>query len=95
MAYKQREKKRRKKAAMATARRESRRSGSSRAKWWLTLATKKGACNQCRRVLKVGEEIVYRKEPCEVLCGLCGEGKSYRCSTRWETERGRGRRPVR
>lgn len=86
MGFKQREKKRRKKAATLSLQQRSRETGSSARKWWRTIVSTKGCCAQCGGILKPGVEMVYRREPGEMLCLACAEkaGIRARPSLRWE-----------
>jgi hypothetical protein len=96
MAFKHREAKRKKRAATRRDQREARASGSSAAKWWLTIVQKDLCCAnvRCRRVLRVGDEMVFRKCPQEALCVACADraGIYYRPSVPWEEARRRRRK---
>jgi hypothetical protein len=96
MGWKHREAKRKKQAAARRAQQEARASGSSARKWWLTIVSKdvSSANVQCRRVLRVGAEMVFRKLPQEALCITCADraGIYYRPSVRWEQGYGKRRK---
>lgn len=59
-------------------------------KYWLTVVRVKTACARVdchgQRILKLGDAMVYRKEPKECLCVQCAtaEGIKYRPSKAWE-----------
>jgi len=91
MAFKHREARRKKRAAIARDQKEARRSGSASGKWWLTVVKKKTCCANpdCRGILRVGGEMVFRKVPQEALCVPCADraGIDYRPSLAWEKTR--------
>lgn len=90
MGFRQRERRRKRKMAAAAVRdqRTARETGSSAGDWFLTIVQRKTCCARvsCRRILKVSEEMVFRKSPETHLCVDCAtaEGVSYRASLRWE-----------
>jgi hypothetical protein len=91
MAWKHREAKRKQRAAIARDRTEARKSGSSSGRWWLTIVSRTTCCAnpECRGILRVGGEMVFRKVPQEALCVACADraGIRYRPSARWEGTR--------
>lgn len=96
MGFKQRERKRKTKAAQASAQRKARHTGSSARRWYLTIVTRDCCCARCARVLRAGDEMVYRHEPRESRCVPCGDqhddSKGYRPSLKWEQARGGDRK---
>jgi hypothetical protein len=89
MSFQSREKKRRYKRAVNKS--KKRYADETARRWYLTLAWKRAACARCGDALKVGGEIVYRREPRETRCvrcaGQCEDSKGYRPSLRWERAR--------
>jgi hypothetical protein len=71
---------------MGSAERRARKAGRSD-RWWLTTVKQTTCCAKCARVLRAGDDMVYRPEPREARCLLCAEALSYRPSVRWEEER--------
>jgi len=99
MSFKTREKRRKKRAAVTAAQREARKSGSSSTRWYLTGVTRKTCCAHpsCHRILKIGDEMVYRKVPQASWCLPCAIDArvQYKPSVRWERARAQNPRGAR
>jgi hypothetical protein len=89
MSYRTRKRKRITKIAVARAKREHGEVMSWR--YYLTIVKKAARCCGCGKHLRVGDEMVYRRNGHVTLCVPCADGDplvDYRTSTRWERRRG-------
>jgi hypothetical protein len=97
MGAKSQERKRRKRIAIENSKRKALRDGTSAEDWYLTIAVRKTCCAKprCRRIIRVGDQFIYRRTPRESLCPLCAEAAGIvpRISRAWEIARRRGRIP--
>jgi hypothetical protein len=94
MSFRGRQRKRMKKIAIENARKKARRAGTSSVHWYLTIAIRATCCARDGRMIRPGEDFVYRASPREALCCLCAEsaGIKPRLAVRWETARQEGKR---
>lgn len=100
MTYRSRRSRRRKKAAIAATKREH--SEVMRTRYYLTKAKRACRCSACGCRLRVGDDLVYRRDGPVTLCLRCANRDplvDYRTSLRWEEarkrdprERARGKR---
>lgn len=91
MSYKSRQRKRKKRIAIARNQRAARTLGSSASRWWLTIVGNDTCCARCGRILRSGDEFIYRHCPQEGRCIRCGEqladSRRFGVSQRWERSR--------
>ena len=89
MSYRSRERRRRMKIAKTRAREKH--GETMKRRHYLTIVKRKCCCNKigCGRMLKEGDECVFRKEPMEILCVICANRMKikFRTSQSWETRR--------
>lgn len=91
MSFRSREKKRRTRVAVARSKREH--GDVMRTRYYLTIVKSPARCSACGKHLRVGEEMVYRKDGPVTLCVPHADEDplvEYRTSTRWEKGRRRG-----
>lgn len=85
VSYRSREAKRRKKAAIRATKREHRTTTATR--YYLTKVKRPCRCSSCGAKLRMGDDMVYRKDGPVTLCLRDADGDplvDYRTSLRWE-----------
>jgi hypothetical protein len=90
MSYRSREAKRRKKTAIANTKREN--VTVMRSRYYLTKVKRACRCSSCGAKLRLGEDMVFRKDGPVTLCVRCADSDplvDYRPSLRWEREQRR------
>jgi hypothetical protein len=88
MSFASREKRRKTQIGSAVAAKNRRRHPE---RWYLTIMSRNGCCNDCGGYLREGADVVYRHTPREILCRVCADlrGIAPRPSLRWEKTRRR------